>query len=550
MASGTRYTHEMSVGAEKTRLERRPDATSFQVDDLLERVRAGQLRLPHFQRPQKWLPRDRLDLFDSLYRGFPIGTLLLWKAHANAEPVKFGEFSTEGKKVPDALWVVDGQQRVTTLASSLLVPHRPGERALLFDLVEQRFFYGRVPTDEPTLPGVNETRVALVEDLFDSTRAISWMAARMKSLRPELVQRALDCGKRLREYLVPVYIVETDDEDVLRDIFDRINRTGRRLDDTDVFTALFATRTEAGERIDLGHVSRRVARIGFGKFEEKTVLSALRAIEGIPLEKDFTGGIDREGSAAVLARTEAALQRVAKFLIEAGIPHVALMPYALIAIVLARFFDRHAEPRRRNLLLLRRWLWRGSLGGKLTGASVSLRQHVDAVDGDEDQSVQRLLQLDPAPRLDVDIELGAFRLDTAKSKLAACALASLFPRDLRTGEHVDVAAMFDAEPKRPLPEIVSNGGELGRGVANRLLHTPMRSREIVDAIVAAEPTALESHAIPPAARDALAADDPARFLVERAAALRSALTTFFERQAEYGADDSPAIASILADEEQ
>lgn len=535
------------AGPGRTRLERRPEATSFQVDDLLARVRAGHLRLPHFQRPQKWQARDRLDLFDSLYRGFPIGTLLLWKSRAPAGMVAFGDYSVEVDDRADALWIVDGQQRVTTLASSLLVRHSPGERALLFDLVEQRFLYGRVPDDGAAQLGVEEPRVALVEDLFDSTRAISWMAARMRSLTPELVQRALDCGKRLREYQVPVYIVETDDEDVLREIFGRINRTGRRLDDTDVFTALFATRSEAGERIDLGHVARRVARIGFGALEEKTVLSALRAIEGLPLDKDFTEGLDRQRSAAVLARTEAALERAGKFLIGAGIPHAALMPYALIAVVLARFFDRHPEPRARNLVLLKRWLWRGSLGGKLSGATVSLRQHVEAVDDDEDLSVQRLLRLDPAPPGDL-VELGTFHLNTAKSKLAACALASLVPRDLRTGEVIDIAAILEAEPKRPLPEIVATNSQLARTVANRVFHTPLARRELVDAIVAADTTALSSHGISETARVALARGDAETFLVERAENIRQVLDAFFLRQAEYGADDSPAIDAILAEE--
>src|ERR1700677_2010735 len=172
----------VAAPSDRARLERRPEATAHQVDDVLAKVRAGQLRLPDFQRKLKWQPRDMLDLFDSLYRGFPIGTLLLWKRQARASTVTFGDLTIEAPERADALWIVDGQQRVTTLAANLLVRQEPKERALLFDLEEERFSFGPVPDDTLALPGfdVAPTRTVAVQDLFDSTRAISWMAARYR----------------------------------------------------------------------------------------------------------------------------------------------------------------------------------------------------------------------------------------------------------------------------------------------------------------------------------------------------------------------------------
>src|SRR5690349_13387988 len=94
------------------RLERRPHATAYQVDDLMHLVRTGQVRMPPFQRKLKWGPRDRVDLFDSIYRGFPIGTLLLWKRSAPAGEVRFDQFVANVADRADALFLVDGQQRV------------------------------------------------------------------------------------------------------------------------------------------------------------------------------------------------------------------------------------------------------------------------------------------------------------------------------------------------------------------------------------------------------------------------------------------------------
>ncbi len=540
------------------RLARRPEATAFAVEDLLAKVKDGELRLPRFQRGLKWLPSDDVNLFDSLYRGFPVGTLLLWKRKAEAGTVTFGDFKVEARARADALWIVDGQQRVAALASHLLVDPAPRARAMLFDVEAESFKVGLAPAAElqPALPGAPPGGAPVppvrVLDLFDSTRAITWMAARYQRFRPELVQRALDCGKRLRDYHVPVYIVETDDEDLLREIFDRINRAGRRLDDTDVFTALFATTSTEGERLDLGHVARRLVHLGFGTLEEKTVLRCLRAVKDLPLDKDFTKAMTLEASAEALDATEAALERAVKFLKEAGFPHRALVPYDLLFVVLARFFDRHPEPRLRDAILLRRWVWRGSLAGKLAGATVSLRQHVEAVGEDASQSVQRLLRLDggSSDAAAPDIDLGAFRLSTAKSELAACALASLVPRDLRTGEPVDVGRLFETDPTKPLPLLVaSDAAGLSRSVANRILHPTLTTKEATALVVGATPEVLASHAIPPEARDAIARGDAEGFLRARAAHLTARARDFFMRQSEHGADDSPPLDTLVTDEE-
>ena len=542
---------------ERARLERRPEATTQQVDDLLAKMQQGQLRLPEFQRGLKWLPRDMIELFDSMYRGIPVGTLLLWKRPAPDGPVTFGDFRVEAAARPDAHWIVDGQQRITTLATNLLVRRAPKQRALLFDLEDERFSFGPVPGDEAVrLPGMDgEARRAVpVQELFDSARAIAWMAKRHGALADEHVRRALECGKRLREYVIPAYVVDTDDEQVLREIFRRVNRSGRRLDETDVFTALFSTTGSEGERLDLGHVSRRVARLGFGLIHENSILQALRAVAGLPLDKDYTRELTRDRARQAIVDVQAGLERAVGFLRDIGLPHTALVPYELIFVVLARFFHLHPEPSIRNALLLRRWVWRGSLAGKLAGASASLRQHVDAIDDDEASSVQRLLALgahEPTAPPAVEVDFGVFRLDRAKSALAACALASLKPRHLATGELLDVAEVFEDEPKRPLPEVIGDADAAGlsRSVANRLLHPPMAIRDVQRAILEAEASVLLSHGVPPEAREALARGDDASFLDTRAQFLKEHLGAYFRRQVEYGADDSPAIDALTTDEE-
>ena len=55
---------------------------------------------------------------------------------------------------------------------------------------------------------------------------------------PEHVEGALQLSKRVREYRVPIYLVEGSDEAALRDVFQRVNRGGKPLRAAEVFDAL------------------------------------------------------------------------------------------------------------------------------------------------------------------------------------------------------------------------------------------------------------------------------------------------------------------------
>lgn len=77
--------------------------------------------MPDFQRPLRWRADDVVKLFDSLHRGYPIGSLLFWKRPADAEAnYRIGGALLPVPANPDAWWIVDGQQRVTALAAALL----------------------------------------------------------------------------------------------------------------------------------------------------------------------------------------------------------------------------------------------------------------------------------------------------------------------------------------------------------------------------------------------------------------------------------------------
>lgn len=81
------------------------------VQELVNGVSSGTVRLPDIQRPFVWSNAKVRDLIDSMYRGYPVGELMFW-AKRDAEHTKT---IGGGEKTQDsAMQVVDGQQRLTS----------------------------------------------------------------------------------------------------------------------------------------------------------------------------------------------------------------------------------------------------------------------------------------------------------------------------------------------------------------------------------------------------------------------------------------------------
>jgi uncharacterized protein with ParB-like and HNH nuclease domain len=51
----------------------------FTLQGLMNQVQMGNIGLPDIQRPFVWKNIKVRDLFDSMYRGYPVGYLLFWQ---------------------------------------------------------------------------------------------------------------------------------------------------------------------------------------------------------------------------------------------------------------------------------------------------------------------------------------------------------------------------------------------------------------------------------------------------------------------------------------
>jgi hypothetical protein len=88
------------------------------VGSLVAMIKDGELRLPEMQRRYVWPATRVRDLLDSLYRGYPSGTILVWETDREMPSrdlaVDQGASPFKGHKL-----LLDGQQRLTSLSAIL-----------------------------------------------------------------------------------------------------------------------------------------------------------------------------------------------------------------------------------------------------------------------------------------------------------------------------------------------------------------------------------------------------------------------------------------------
>lgn len=88
------------------------------VNQLVANIEKGYIQKPEMQREYVWRATRVRDLLDSLYRGYPSGTILLWETDTDAPTSDFA-IATEKNSTTRPLLLLDGQQRLTSLSSVL-----------------------------------------------------------------------------------------------------------------------------------------------------------------------------------------------------------------------------------------------------------------------------------------------------------------------------------------------------------------------------------------------------------------------------------------------
>lgn len=527
-------------------LSGRPEADTEAVEDLVARVMRGTVRIPSFQRGLRWESKDVVSLYESIYRGYPVGSLLLRKGPAEAGVVEIGPLRINAPETQSALWVIDGQQRLTALTAGLArptpIPTGPVDAFVVYFDAETRTFHA------PPKEGIIPSTWVPVAHLLDASELSEWIFNWAHSGDPRLRSAVFQAGTRLRQYRVPLYIVETDDEEVLRDIFFRTNSFGKSLLWTEVHDAVFGNVSE--HPTTLQDLADELNQLGMGRPDQEQLHSCLIAYKGMDVTRSFAEHYRRDPEVLRDAVRDAlpAIRRVMSFLrIDAQIPHLRLLPRSLPLVVLTRFYHLFPDPNPRTRNLLARWTWRTLLSTPLLDERTLLRHGVMRIrEGDVEGSAQELLALVPRSRSTSFALPQRFDARAAESRLALLGMAALKPMT-PDGEPVDVAALIEERGVAAFRSILPRHEGFAKSPANRiLLPGDGSARKDLPHNVLEHEHFLASHGIGPEAMASLTQGDADAFLQSRALVIETAVRELGDRLTGWGqGSDRPSIDYLL-----
>lgn len=222
---------------------------------LLHYLDIGDIGLPDIQRPFVWKNAKVRDLFDSMYRGFPVGYLLFWE---NTQANGAKQIGVGDKPHPVASRLtVDGQQRLTAHYAVFR-----GKRVLDADYSERQIEIAFRPRDgrfEVAAPPIRRDPewIANISELWVSGKSsyqmvkgfLTGLKGRISLTEDEeeQISHNLDRLFDLQKYpFTALEIASSVDEEQVADIFVRINSEGVKLNQADFILTLLSVFWDEG----------------------------------------------------------------------------------------------------------------------------------------------------------------------------------------------------------------------------------------------------------------------------------------------------------------
>lgn len=351
--------------------------SDFSIRDILNQVSKGNLRIPAFQRGFVWDTDSVAFLMDSIYKGYPFGTIQLWRTREELTTEKqFGPFKLFSRDLEYPIdYVLDGQQRVTSIFGVFQTEIDE------IDNVENPFkIYYDIEADENSqdsqfLPLKDEDvipeRHFPLDCLFDT---VKYRRATSK-LGEETLEKIDNLQAVFKEVKIPYQTLETNDKSKVAIVFERINRKGVPLDTLQLLTA-WTWSEEFDLQDKFENLQEEIKPYGFEELGSNADL--LLRISSAVLTHNATskslielnGSIVRERFQEVTNGIKGAIDFLKRNL---KIEKISNLPYEHFLIPLSVFFsnqgNQHFNYNTEQRKKIISWFWKSSFGKRYSAGT-------------------------------------------------------------------------------------------------------------------------------------------------------------------------------------
>lgn len=359
-----------------------PEPQSLTFSNLMSGIEKGNVKIPQFQRDFVWSKDKSAKLLDSIVKGYPIGTFIFWKTKEELRTLRnLGGLDLPATPKGDFIeYVLDGQQRLTTLFASL--------KGLKIKREDREDDYSafkidlEAKEDDPiVLTGSADTNHHKVIKLHD----LLYGKLKMLFKYPEPLQDKIQEYKdRINAYQFSAVLIKEAPIDVATEIFTRLNVGGKPLT---VFEIMVAKTFDSKRNFDLAEkfdeLSAELDTVDYGTLPESVVLQTISILLVKECRKKDILKLSRKKVVDIWLAAADAIKSAVDYLRNTyRIPVSQLLPYPNFVVPIAYYFhNKKRKPTGKYHDYLQDFFWRAALGGRYSQSVESrLAQDVRKID--------------------------------------------------------------------------------------------------------------------------------------------------------------------------
>jgi len=417
----------------------RPENANKKYEALFHEIDSGAIKLPMFQREFVWEKEQSARLIDSILKGYPIGTFILWKTKEVLRSIKnLGNHSLPDTPPGDyAQYILDGQQRITSLfAIRKGIRISKDGKEIDYRDIYVNLDYDAVNDEQIVVTQQQEDKVYIsVYDLL--TRKMTDLFKQVGGEKADLVE---DYKTKLTTYDFATITIKDYPIEIACDVFSRINTGGKPLT---LFEIMVAMTYDEEKGFDLSKEyddllkgkdegERSLASAKFDTIPAAVVLQAVAAITVDSIRAKDILKIRREKFIANWGPMVSALFDSVDFIRKAlRIPVSQLLPYPSLLVPLAYFFhkNRNKKPTEKQAQQLKQFFYWVGLTARYSGSTeTKIAEDLKLMNGIlAGKTIKYPSTIDVTAEFIRDLWFSA---GNANVKAVLCLLASRQPRNL------------------------------------------------------------------------------------------------------------------------
>ncbi len=345
----------------KTTISVKPD--KIRLLNLLEEIAEGKINIPVFQRDFVWKKDQMKNLFDSISKGYPIGSLLFWKPDKEYTTLPLiGPYQAAHPQ--NNYYVLDGFQRITTLFGVLSNPNNYNKQEsdikdflIYYNLETKEFDF----LQKRKMTNIYQIPLYKIVDTFEYLDFIQEVKSSPISVgeQNKLINNAKEINKIFLDYHIPYVEINGGDIKSAVDIFSRVNSTGTEISEDFMLSAL--TYNESTGFLLSDSITEFLNGLNLYNFEDlkrDTVLNCISNARGkiyfdVKIEDLLDVDLEEFTDASYVH-----IDKAVRFLYERiHILDVRLIPYPTQLIFISEYFRLNQNPTENETKALERWFW-------------------------------------------------------------------------------------------------------------------------------------------------------------------------------------------------